>query len=126
MLEPLYIEKTDDSPKVILDQQKGVFLIEGMSMPEETALFYSQIYDWLEKYVSNPNEYTEFVFKLYYYNSTSSIEFVKIIKLLDKLHQNNKKVKVIWYYRALDETIKEDGEEFKKYFNLEIELKELK
>lgn len=126
MLEPLHIEKTDDSPKIVLDPQNGVFLIEGMSMPEETERFYSIIDEWLKKYITNPNENTEFVFKLYYYNSSSSIEFIKIIKLLDKLYKENNKVKIIWYYNPLDETIKEDGEEFKNYFDLEITLKELK
>jgi len=124
-MNPLYIDKTDDSPKVVFDPDKDLFILEGMSMPEETTRFYSVLINWLTNYSKSPNSFTKFIFKIYYYNSSSSIEFVKILKILDKINKTDNKVKVIWYYNSLDETIIEDGEEFKKYFDLEIELKPL-
>ncbi len=124
-MKPLIIHKTDDSPEVVFDKDKGIFLLEGISLPEETVLFYDTLIKWLEEYSKNPNEETVFNFKINYYNSTSSIQFVRIFKILEKIQEQGKKVKVIWYYNKLDDTIKEDGEEFKKFFKVDFELKEI-
>lgn len=124
-MEPLIIHKTDDSPEVVFDKGKGIFLLEGISLPEETLLFYDRLIKWLEEYSKNPNEETIFEFKINYYNSTSSIQFVRIFKILEKIREQGKKVKVVWYYNKLDDTIKEDGEEFKKFFKIDFELKEI-
>jgi len=48
MLEPIYIEKTRLTPDVHLDIEKGVFKIEGRSLPEDVMIFYSPILEWIK------------------------------------------------------------------------------
>ena len=80
-MEPLFIEPTEDSPKVILNDQDQVFLFEGESRPQHAYNFYHPIVKWLDEYGNilfwqkehfGKNKKMIFQFKLSYFNSTSA------------------------------------------------------
>lgn len=126
MDKKLKIKGTDDTPEVILDSVNSIFSFKGISIPENTEEFYSPIISWIKQYSENPNKNNNITFKLFYYNSTSTLLFTKILKLFELIQKNGNNVKVEWFYNPNDETVKEDGEEFANYFSMPFKLTEIK
>jgi hypothetical protein len=123
MHEPIILEKTKNSPEIILDKENATFRIAGRSIVEDPGEFYSPIYKWLEEYVKNPLSNTEFIFDLEYFNSSSARQVMEIIILLEKLNTAGHTVKVVWMYEESDEMSKERGDEIKMVSKLNFETK---
>ena len=119
MLEPIIRVKTKNSPEIILDSEHNNFKIAGRSIVEDPGEFYSQIYSWLQEYVKSPNDFTDFIFDLEYFNSSSARQIMEIIMLLEEINKTDKKVKVNWLYEEGDEMSKERGDEIKLVSKLE-------
>lgn len=121
-MEKLYLASNYEAPEVNLDAQANIFTIEGRSLIENPVAFYQPVLEWLKKYAQEPNELTEVLFKLKYFNSASSKFILQIILALDKIHKAGNKVIVHWYYLPEDEEMKETGEEYRDYVSYEIKL----
>ena len=78
-MESLNIKGTYDTPTVIFNPDIETFEISGRSYPEDTAEFYIPVLEWVETYVSNPNNRTQFIFRLDYFNSSSYKPFLDIL-----------------------------------------------
>jgi len=124
MSEPLNLEKSKNSPEIVLDKEKSTFRIAGRSIVEDPKDFYSPVYAWLEEYVKNPLKETIFVFDLEYFNSSSARQIMELIMLLEKIPETGNKVKVSWMYEEGDEMSKERGDEIKLVSKLDFEIKE--
>lgn len=101
----LEIEETKTTPKAEF-RTSGEFLLEGVSLPEDSFAFYSPIFKWLnEMTIKN----VVFNIKLEYLNTSSTKQ---IFMLLKKLTDGEKyeKVEVNWYYEEDDEDMHEAGE----------------
>lgn len=121
-MKVLDIKATNDTPKVLFDPQNEMFEISGRSLPEDVVVFYQPVLDWLEQYLEDPLEYTEFVFKYVYFNTATSKLIQDILFKLEQLHENGQKVKVIWYYEEDDEDMLDLGEEFEEIVDLDFEI----
>jgi len=122
MLEPLKLNKKEDTPTIILDKQESVFFFEGISIPENSSNFYSNIISWLNEYSKNPNDYTEVIFKIKYYNTSSSLQIAHLIKIFEIIHKDGYKVLIKWHHHPQDEALKEDGEEFSDFFKVPFQI----
>ncbi len=121
-MEPLTREATDETPKVIFDKANNTFEISGKSLPEDVDEFFDPILDWLEAYIEDPNDKTELVFKMDYFNTASSKMLLDILLQLEELQEEGKDVKVYWYYREGDVDMAEAGEEYNDIVALPFEL----
>ncbi len=124
MLEAIILEKTKNSPEIILDKENNTFKIAGRSIVEDPGEFYSPIYKWLEEYVKNPLKSTDFIIDLEYFNSSSARQIMEIIMLLEKISDTGQKAKISWMYEEGDEMSKERGDEIKLVSKLDFEIKE--
>ncbi|MCI5056929.1 MAG: DUF1987 domain-containing protein [Flavobacteriales bacterium] len=115
---------TEDSPKVILDKEKGLFEISGTSKPENVITFYFPILDWIDSYIKNPNDTTIFNVKMDYFNTSSYKMLYDMLMKLDSLKSAKKDVTIKWIYNREDEDMKEIGEKFKNLFRINVELVE--
>ena len=122
-MEPLLIDATEDSPKVVLDDQNQVFLFEGESRPQHAFNFYKPVTQWLEEYGKilfwqkehfGKNRRMTFQFKLSYFNSTSAKFIGDILTKLDSLCLEGYEVRVKWFYHVEDIDMKESAEEYAK------------
>lgn len=123
-MNPLIIEPTEFTPKVILDPTQNIFEFSGESRPENTSKFYNPILKWFEQYQSvlywEKDKYGQqgpprvFTFRLEYFNSTSAKFIMDILIMLDKMAQDGCNVQVKWHFDPRDEDMKESGEEFAK------------
>ena len=116
-MEQLNFTPSQDSPEVMLNKDKGVFKISGNSFSEDPFTMYTRIFSWLNEYIHNPNEETEFEFQLNYINTASSKQIVEILKILEKLSQKSK-VTVNWYYQDGDDDTYTEGNELSQMFEL--------
>ena len=121
-MEPLDIQGTNDTPKVLLDPQGEVFEISGRSLPEDVVSFYRPILDWLEDYKSEPLEYTEFVFRYIYFNTATSKLIQDVLVKLEELFEAGNNIQVMWFYEEDDEDMLDSGEEFMENTDVPFEL----
>jgi hypothetical protein len=118
-MEVLTREGSEDTPKVILDKNNGVFEISGRSLPEDAAEFYQPILDWLARYAGSSNSETKFQFKLEYFNTASSKLILDILSQLEEIEGTV----VQWYFHEDDEDMEEAGEEFSELVEIPFEFK---
>jgi len=125
MLESVNIRPRNIYPGVKLDKEKNTFELFGRSLPEDVDAFYIPIVDWIQKYIEIPNNHTEFVFKLDYYNSSTARKIIDILLLIEQITIKfpDKTVKIIWYYEDGDEVMKDNGEDFQNVIKIPFELK---
>ena len=121
-METLIINGTDDTPKVVLDQENNVFEISGRSLPEDVVSFFQPVIDWLDELEKNPLDNFEFDIKLEYFNTASSKQILDIFLILDEIFLKGDSVKVNWYYSELDEDLGEAGEEYSELVEVPFEL----
>ncbi len=116
MLGLLHIEKTQSTPEVILDKGKNIFVIRGDILPEDSFAFFNPIYEWLEKYIEDPNEETTLELNIKIINTSSTRRLVRIFKILEKLAATEKKVNVVFIFLPDDEIMQYMAFEFSNAF----------
>lgn len=111
-MEVIKIVGTDDTPSVTLDVANDIFEISGRSLPEDVAVFYEPILDWIDRYSEEATGKTVFNFKLVYFNTASSKMILDILLKLEEMHEAGKDVLIRWHYPEDDEDMEEAGEEY--------------
>ncbi len=117
-MNTLHLEGTEDTPSIILDKQNGIMEISGRSLPEDSTEHYKPVLDWVEAYAQAPNPATTFVFKLEYFNTSSSKLILDLLYALEEI----KGMKVQWYFHEDDEDMEEAGEEFSELVEIPFEF----
>ncbi len=121
-MNSIKIEAKEDTPRVVFDPENNIFEISGRSLPEDAALFYEPIMDWLNNYSKNPNKVTEMHIKLNYFNTASSKLLLDILMILEEMVEEKKSCKVKWFYDEEDEDMEEAGEEYSELVDVPFEL----
>lgn len=120
-MEVIKIFGTDDTPSVTLDVANEIFEISGRSLPEDVAVFYEPILDWIDRYSEEATGKTIFNFKLVYFNTASSKMILDILLKLEEMHEAGKDVLVRWHYPEDDEDMEEAGEEYSDIVDVPFE-----
>jgi len=111
----LKLELTDNSPKVILDSDKGLIEFEGNSYPENTFEFYEPIDKWLKNYFDgNTADKTIVNFKLTYFNSSTTQIIFDIFDII--CEGDYKELEVNWFYDSKNKNGYEDYEDYSDEF----------
>lgn len=121
-MEVLHIEATEDSPEIILDQEKDSFEISGRSLPEDVNTFYRPVVAWIEEYSKNPNPRTIFKFKFLYFNTASSKIILDILTIFEEMIEDEHNVLIRWYYTEKDEDMLDAGEEYAEMVEVPFEF----
>ena len=112
-MEPLIINKTDDTPAIHLDKAAGTFSFSGKSLPEDVTSFYAPVFAWIEAYAASPNDVTNVVFKMTYFNTASSKIILDVLMRFEDIHNaGSTKVVIEWHHDEDDEDMQEAGEEY--------------
>jgi SiaC family regulatory phosphoprotein len=121
-MEALHIKPTEDVPEVILNQEKEIFEISGMSLPEDVNTFYEPVLNWINLYTRNPNPLTIFNFRFTYFNTATSKIILDILTMLEEMVEAGHNVVVRWHFAERDEDMHEAGEEFSEMVGVPFEL----
>ena len=111
-METIKIQGTEDTPKIILDADNEILEISGRSLPEDVAVFYEPVLNWLREYAENPKAQTVFNFRLTYFNTASSKLLLDILMILEELKESGQDVLIKWHYPEEDEDMEEAGDEY--------------
>lgn len=120
-MEVINIKGTDDTPSVVLDKDAGLFEFSGRSLPEDVTQFYDPIINWIKDYAGDPNDKTEVLFKLEYFNTASSKVLLDILLLYEDINNNGGNVVIKWHYHEDEEDMKEAGEEYEDIVDVPFE-----
>ncbi len=111
---PLILDKTQDTPEIILSKTEKRFDFSGTSIPENTKKFYQPVFDWVENYTKSPNDETVVNFKMIYFNTSSTKSLLDIMIEFKQLAKTGKMLIINWHFSADDEDMLEAGEGFSK------------
>lgn len=123
-MEVINIKGTEDTPSVILDKENGIFEISGRSLPEDVTQFYQPILDWIDQYAQEPNEKTDVMFKLEYFNTASSKVLLDVLLKYEEINDEHGNVTIKWHYHEDEEDMKEAGEEYEDIVTVPFEYVE--
>jgi hypothetical protein len=121
-METLLIEKTFQTPFVLLDAEKNVFEIKGNSFPNNALRFYLPILDWLTRYFLHEKKEIRLGVHFYYQNSSSKKMVNEIMKMLDDFYKEGKLIQLDWYYAADDEDLLLSGMHIQKEVSFPVNL----
>jgi hypothetical protein len=122
MIDAIWRDETQETPKIIFDKENHIFQILGRSLLINAADFFDDLIEWIKKYVSEPNPYTEVKIFLEYMNSSSVRKMVELLVEFEKIMDFGGKVKICWFYRDNDDLTQEKGDELKSVIRIPVEL----
>jgi hypothetical protein len=112
-MNPLRIDPTKDSPKVLLDPISNKFEISGKSHPENVREFFRPILEWLDQYFieikEKENIQIEFNLNYSYMNSASYKYIIVLLKKMKEFYNQGIKIEFVWHYEEDDDDMKESG-----------------
>ncbi len=118
-MDTLISKGIENTPSIILDKENGIFEISGRSLPENAALIYNPVLEWIKTYSAAPNPTTELVLKFEYLNTASSKLILDIFSALGPI----KGSKILWYFHDDDEDMEEVGEELSELTDIPFEFR---
>jgi hypothetical protein len=122
-MENFFIESSTYIPKIDFNSETDVLSIEGESYHEYTVEFFQPVFEWLNKYLTEPSKKITLNFKMTYFNTSSSRRFLEILNLLEE-YQDDKEGDVVvnWYYEEGDIDMLESGEEYEEDVSIDFNL----
>lgn len=106
-------ERTNNTPYVLIDEEKGYIRIEGECYLEDILHFFEEITDWLVSTLSTMTSPLTFDCALEYFNSSTTKLLYNILRAMDRAARDGKKVVVNWIADKGDDMIVECGEDFR-------------
>ena len=106
-------QKTDTTPYVLIDEEKGYMKFEGESYHDNIPKFFKDIFDWLNKFLKTDFGSLTFDCELKYFNSATVKLLLNILLNMDNA-ENCENISVNWITTANNKIIIECGEDFKE------------
>jgi hypothetical protein len=124
MTEAIYISPSISSPEVSYDSADKAIKFTGQSYPANSVEFYKPVFDWFANILDGANaDLNRIIFKLKYYNTSSSKQFARIFKVIEE-SKIASDVVVEWLYEDDDNEMYEAGIRFSMFSNLKFEVKQ--
>jgi hypothetical protein len=118
-MQKLYIKPTSTTPEVNFLPEQNIFLLRGVSSPEDVRAMYYPVIEWIVDFVNEildgkVKSYTsdnplKFKADLIYLNSSSAKFLFDIFVELKRLIQHGIPVIVEWFFDEEDIDLKEGG-----------------
>ena len=134
IMQNLTIPETDYTPMVSFLLESASLELSGISRPEDVAGFYETPLSWLSDLESSVLGKTElkyhltdlkFTIKLSYFNSSSSMYLIMMLKHIKNLIDGGVNAVVDWYYEEGDDKMMEDGEDLADAVDMEFNFIEM-
>jgi len=106
-------EKTDMTPYVLIDEERGIMKLEGESYHENVFAFFQEIHEWLVKYLKT--DFASFTVdcQLKYFNSSTVKLLLNMLLEMDR-SPRGRNITVNWITTKNNKIIIECGEDFKE------------
>ncbi|CAA6815320.1 MAG: Unknown protein [uncultured Sulfurovum sp.] len=113
----ILIEQSENSPKVIMDQEIALIEFEGRSYPENAFAFYRPITEWLKKYFKFYDKNSQRItinFKFLYFNSATTQIIFEILDIIEE--SGIEGIDIYWFYDKASQNGFEDYEDYSDEF----------
>lgn len=120
----MHIEPTNNTPLISFDSQENKFEISGVSIPEDTPLFYKPVFELFESFIDSKPSSIDVVINLIHFNSSSSKALFTLFKIISRI-KNSIPVSIVWICDTDDEDMIEIIEDYDDVLDLGIEIKEI-
>jgi len=117
MAYKLEVQKTGSTPYVLIDEENGYLKFEGESYHENVVVFFKDVSDWLNNFLSSDFGAFTFECALKYFNSSTAKLLLNMLMDMDDAAANGNKVVVNWMVDEDNDIIVECGEDFKDEMN---------
>jgi len=126
-MRKLIIEKTSNSPKVVLDPDTSSFKITGESRPPDVTAFYTEILNWFDDYTSYLEKSRKsmapvaFDLDFEYFNSSSAKYLLDFCKQIASTRSKGLDISVRWHYEKDDIDMLQAGKEMSRIVKFPFE-----
>ena len=121
-MSDINIKGTLKTPTILFKKSTNYLLIEGRSTLENPNKFYKPLISNLKDSMKSVSGTMEIDFKLEYFNTTSSLAILDVLKHLLSLNTAKNKVVINWHYDEEDEDILEIGKDYSTIVNFPFNL----
>jgi hypothetical protein len=129
-MQKLFIEPTDATPLINFSPDENIFVISGISSPEDVRALYYPVIEWIRTFVDDIIEGAVSVFHkgspvkmhidLSYFNSSSAKFLFDIFSELKRLKSSEVPVVVEWLHEAEDIDMREAGSDIAELVEMEF------
>jgi len=106
-------EKTELTPYILIDEEKGYMKFEGESYHENVISFYQEISEWLGKFLKTDFKSFTFDCELKYFSSSTVLILLNMLSDMDN-SKNSGKITINWITAKNNKIIIECGEDFRE------------
>tara|TARA_B100000809_G_scaffold172348_1_gene169628 strand:- start:4029 stop:4409 length:381 start_codon:yes stop_codon:yes gene_type:complete len=121
-MSDINIKGTFNTPSILFNKKENHLIIEGRSTLENPVIFYKPLISKIKDGIKFPDGKMEIDFKLEYFNTTSSLVILDVLKQLHSLDSPGNEVIINWYYDEEDEDLLEIGEDYSMILNFPFNL----
>lgn len=122
-MEPYFSEQTAKTPFIQFNPNTGVFEMKGKSIPENSKVFYTPMFEWLDKYIAKPAANTTLDIQLDYFNTSSAKCVIDLFKKLESIQKNSLgTVTINWHYNEDDGDMQEAGQDYQSIVKVTFNL----
>jgi len=115
-MNELFLEQSPKTPQIDLNQFTGELIFFGKSIPENAAKIYEPVLKWISEYIHEARPITNLRLNLEYYNTSTSIWFTKIFKMLMQIKDPDYVIIVHLYLPLEDYEEMDDFDDIKDAF----------
>jgi hypothetical protein len=106
-LKAISVEGTSKCPQIDFNHLTGELKLSGRSFPENAIQIYEPLLIWISEYIKSPPLVTNLYLKLEYFNTSSLLCIVKMIKGLSKIEKQGASFYIHLYFDDEDFEIKD-------------------
>ncbi|HRG58541.1 MAG TPA: DUF1987 domain-containing protein [Bacteroidia bacterium] len=122
-MELFFSEQTAKTPFIQFNPNNGVFEMKGKSIPENSKVFYTKMFEWLDNYIAKPSPNTTLDIQLDYFNTSSAKCVIDLFKKLETIQKNGLgKVIINWHYNEDDGDMQEAGQDYQSIVKVTFNL----
>jgi hypothetical protein len=121
----LEIKSSKRTPYVKFDTDKGTLEIKGCVLLFNPTNFFDELLELIDEYLLAPQEHTQVLIQIEYFNTYASKLLLFILKKLQKVLKQNLSVSMIWLYDEDDEEMSEVGEHYKSSLKMQTSIESI-
>ena len=118
----LRLSKADKTPMLDFDGETGVFVMAGVSNPENANDFYIPVIQWLDDFVLTKPQKLIVEVRLDYFSTSSSKMILQVLKKFETLKKNGCNVLIKWIFFEEDEDLREAGQQYSEIVDVPFEF----
>lgn len=121
----LEIKSSKRTPYVKFDLDKGTFEIKGSILLVNPTNFFDNILECVDEYLLKPQEHTQILLHIEYYNTYASKLLLFVLKKIQRLSKRDLKVSLVWIYEEDDEDMYDAGLDYQSSLKMQTTLQSI-